>query len=318
MNKKILITGASGFAGSYLARTLSTKKNNQIFGTYLNENSKLTLSDLPNLNLIQVDLMDIHAVFDSIKAISPDEVYHLAALTSPKQSFEEPTKVLTNNIEAQVNLLEAVRKLNLSSKILIVSSAEVYGKVNPKDMPIDEKTPLNPTSPYAVSKIAQDYLGLQYFLSYGLKIVRARPFNHIGPGQTETFSVAAFAKKIAEIEKGKSEPVLKVGNLESKRDFTDVEDMVNAYHLLMQHGKEGEVYNLGSGRNFKMSEILDMLLSLSSKKIEVKKEPSLFRPGDNPELVCDATKINALTGWTATIPIEETLKKILDFWREKA
>lgn len=318
MNKKVLITGATGFAGSHLARHLSTKKENQTYGTYLSEESKSTLSDLLNLTLIQVDLMDSEAVFKFIKDVSPDNIYHLAALTSPKLSFEEPTKVLTNNIEAQINLLEAVRKLKLPSKILIVSSAEVYGKVSPEDLPIDEETPLNPTSPYAVSKIAQDYLGLQYFLSYGLKIVRARPFNHIGPGQTEAFAVAAFAKKIAEIEKGKTEAILNVGNLDSKRDFTDVEDMVRAYSLLIQDGEDGNVYNIGSGRYYKMSEVLNMLLSLSTKKIEIRQDPKLFRPSDNPVLQCDPTKIEKLTNWKAEIPIEKSLAKILEFWRSKA
>lgn len=317
MNKKILITGATGFAGSHLAHYLSTKKEYNLFGTYVSENSKLVLSDIPGPSFIRLNLLDADSVFNSIKEIKPDEIYHLAALSAPGESFEDPVRVLTNNIEAQVNLLEAVRRLNLNSKILIVSSAEIYGKVVLKDLPIDEETPLNPTNPYAVSKIAQDYLGLQYFLTYGLKTVRARPFNHIGPGQTEAFSIAAFAKKIVEIEKGLIEPVLEVGNLDSKRDFTDVEDMVYAYYLLMQHGKDGDVYNIGSGKSLKMSEILDMLLSLSNKKIEVKINQTLLRPLDNPELVCNPSKFQKLTDWKPNFPIEESLKRILDFWRNK-
>ncbi|OGH11661.1 MAG: hypothetical protein A3B38_03010 [Candidatus Levybacteria bacterium RIFCSPLOWO2_01_FULL_36_13] len=318
MSKKILITGATGFAGRHLIHYLSTKKEYNLFGTYVSENSKLVLSDIPGPSFIRLNLLDADSVFNSIKEIKPDEIYHLAALSAPGESFEDPVKVLTNNIEAQVNLLEAVRRLNLNSKILIVSSAEIYGKVVLKDLPIDEETPLNPTNPYAVSKIAQDYLGLQYFLTYGLKTVRARPFNHIGPGQTEAFSIAAFAKKIVEIEKGLIEPVLEVGNLDSKRDFTDVEDMVYAYYLLMQHGKDGDVYNIGSGKSLKMSEILDMLLSLSNKKIEVKVNQTLLRPIDNPELVCNPSKFQKLTDWKPSIPIEESLKRILDFWRNKS
>jgi GDP-4-dehydro-6-deoxy-D-mannose reductase len=197
----------------------------------------------------------------------------------------------------------------------VVASAEVYGSVTKEDLPMGEDTPLNPTNPYAVSKLAQDFLGLQYFLSYGIKTIRVRPFNHVGPRQAPNFVISSFAQKIAEIEKGKREPILPVGNLEAKRDFTDVRDMVKAYSLIMEKGEFGEVYNIGSGRSYKISEILEMLLSFSSVKITVEIDKSLFRPIDDPELVCDSTKINKTTGWKAEIPLEETLKDTLDYWR---
>jgi len=172
-----------------------------------------------------------------------------------------------------------------------------------------------PTNPYAVSKIAQDFLGLQYFLSYGLKIVRVRPFNHIGPRQSPRFVVPSFAKQIAEIEKGKKENILHVGNLSSRRDFTDVRDMVAAYLLSLEKGDLGDVYNIGSGVSRQISKMLDMLLSLSSKKIDVEIDKSLFRPKDDPELVCDKSKFTKQTGWEPKIEIEKTLKDTLDYYR---
>jgi len=158
-------------------------------------------------------------------------------------------------------------------------------------------------------------MGLQYHLGYGMDVVRVRPFNHIGPGQTDQFVTSAFAKKIAEIEKGKREPVLEVGNLEAKRDFTDVRDMVKAYVLLMEKGKSGDAYNVGLGKSYKISKILEILLSMSDKKIIVKKSPELLRPSDNPNLLCDNSKIAKLTGWKPEIALKQTLKEILDYWR---
>ncbi len=314
---KILITGISGFAGSYLARNLAMSKKGQVAGTYhLGKNLSLIEDIKNNLNLFQLDLMDSKAVLEVLTKVKPDQIYHLAAIASSAQSFSEPSVVMTNNINSQLNLLEAVRSLGLKPRIMIISSAEVYGKVDAKDLPIDEDTALRPISPYAVSKLTQDFIGLQYFMAYSMDIVRVRPFNHIGPGQTDQFATSAFAKKIAEIEKGKREPVLTVGNLESKRDFTDVKDMVKAYTLLMEKGGGGEVYNIGSGKSYKMSDVLNILLSFSDSKIKVEVDPALLRPSDNPELLCDNTKINSLTGWKPQIPLDATLKEILEYWRQ--
>ncbi|MBI3984798.1 MAG: GDP-mannose 4,6-dehydratase [Candidatus Levybacteria bacterium] len=315
--RKILITGISGFAGSYLARNLTMSKKGEVAGTYhLGKNLSLIEDIKNNLNLFQLDLMDSKAVLEVLTKVKPDQIYHLAAIASSAQSFSEPSVVMTNNINSQLNLLEAVRSLDLKPRIMIISSAEVYGKVDAKDLPIDEDTALRPISPYAVSKLTQDFIGLQYFMAYSMDIVRVRPFNHIGPGQTDQFATSAFAKKIAEIEKGKREPVLTVGNLESKRDFTDVKDMMQAYVLLMEKGISGEVYNIGSGRSYKMSDVLNILLSFSDSKIKVEVDPALLRPSDNPELLCDNTKINSLTGWKPQIPLDATLKEILEYWRQ--
>ncbi len=314
MAKKILITGVTGFAGNYLARQLISP-DNEIFGTYLSENSLPVISDISSqLTPIKLDLMQKDAVNKVIEDIKPDEMYHLAAIASTSRSFNDPSLVITNNISSQLNLLEAIRNTKLNTRVMVISSAEVYGKVDPSDLPIDEETPLKPENPYAVSKIAQDFLGLQYNIAYGMNIIRVRPCNHIGPGQTDQFAVASFAKKIAEIEKGKRK-VLTVGNLEAKRDFTDVKDMMRAYIVLMEKGNAGDVYNIGSGVSHKMSEILNMLISYSNVEIKIEEDPALLRPSDNPDLICDNTKITTLTGWKPEIPLEKTLKDTLDYWR---
>lgn len=312
MAKKILITGASGFVGSHLVDSLSSDPNNLLFGTTLSENQS---KNADKLKWFKVDLTDEKAVYSLIEEVKPDIIYHLAAFTSVADSFSSPKETILNNIACQINILEAMKKSNLlESKTLIVSSAEVYGSVSSQELPINEEAPLNPTNPYAVSKLTQDFLGRQYFLAYGLKTVRVRPFNHVGPRQSPNFVVATFAKKIAEIEKGKREPVLTVGNLEAKRDFTDVRDVVKAYELLMEKGNSGDVYNIGSGVAYKISDILDRLLALTTVKIKIEVDKSLFRPIDDPELVCNPTKIQSL-GWKSEITIEQTLKDTLDYWR---
>ena len=188
--------------------------------------------------------------------------------------------------------------------------------MDPENIPMNENTPLMPTNPYAVSKIAQDYLGLQYFLTNKLKIVRVRPFNHVGPGQSPDFVISAFAKRIVDIEKGR-EKIMRIGNLTSKRDFTDVRDMVKAYLLALEKGEPGEVYNLGSGRSYLISDILEMMKGLAKADIKTEEDSALMLPSDDPEFRCDSSKFNKLTGWKVEIPIEKTLQDALDYWRKQ-
>jgi GDP-4-dehydro-6-deoxy-D-mannose reductase len=312
--KKAFITGLTGFAGTHLARHLISQ-GVSVSGTYLTEESASSFSEKDNAQLFQLDLLDEEKTFETIKSASPDYIFHLAAIASPRESFKDPKNTFNTNISGQLNVLEAVKKLELfDTKILVVSSAEVYGHVDPSDLPMDESTPFMPTNPYAVSKIAQDYLGLEYFLTEKLQIVRVRPFNHVGPGQSPNFVVSSFAKKIADIEKGR-ENLMKIGNLSSKRDFTDVRDMVKAYFLALEKGEPGEVYNLGSGTSYQISDILNMMLGLSTANISTEEDPSLMAPSDDPELLCDPSKFTTLTGWKAEIPIEKTLSDTLDYWR---
>ncbi|HVA96625.1 MAG TPA: GDP-mannose 4,6-dehydratase [Candidatus Acidoferrales bacterium] len=316
--KKVLITGITGFVGNHLASHLLSQKEYEVIGTYRSESGLDSLGGIKEkIRLTRLDLQDAPAVEKVITSEKPDYIFHLAAQASPAKSFTTPVETMTNNIVSEFSLLETLKKNELTGiRVLIISTGEIYGMVTPTDIPVDEETPLRPASPYAVSKIAQDYLSLQYHLAYKLDIIRLRPFNHIGPGQKEGFVVADFAKQIAEIEKDKKEPVISVGNLDAKRDFTDVRDMVKSYELALQKGKSGDVYNIGSGKSRKIDDILQMLLSFSSKKIDVNVDHSRFRPIDVPEIICDCSKFHYLTGWKSEIPFEKTLQDILDYWRK--
>jgi len=316
--KKILITGVTGFVGKHLATHLLSEKSYEIIGTYRSDSSLEALVDIKDeIQLKKVDLNDRDAVASLVLDSKPDVIFHLAAQASPAKSFSIPVETLTNNIVSEFSLLDTLREHELKEiRVIVISSAEIYGIITPHDLPVDEDTPLRPATPYAVSKLAQDFLSYQHFLAYKLDIVRLRPYNHIGPGQKEGYVVTDFAKQIAEIERGKKDDEISVGNLEAKRDFTDVRDMVKAYALAMEKGKAGEVYNIGCGKSQKIEDILHKLLSFSSKKITVTVDQSRFRPIDVPEIRCDVSKFHELTGWEPTIPFEKTLEDILDFWRK--
>lgn len=312
---KVLITGITGFAGSFLAEELLKNQEYEIYGTYLAPKSLSNVTPIKEkISLSMLDLLDFGKVSEEVGRIKPDIVFHLAAIATTSQSFENPQEIFTNNVNAELNLLEGLRKKKLNPRVLVVSSAEVYGAVSPENLPIDEETPLLPSNTYAVSKLSQDFLGLQYFLTYGMNIIRVRPFNHIGPRQSPHFVVADFARKIVEVENGKSDGI-KVGNLESRRDFTDVRDMVKAYSLAITMGKTGDVYNLGSGKAYSISEVLEKMIKMSKGSIKVEEDRSLLRPSDNPELICDYSKFKALTSWEPVIDIDKTLKDTLEYWR---
>lgn len=316
--KKILITGVTGFAGYHLAQYLHDTTEHTIIGTYHSDSSLSQSADLiDKVHFYPIDLTDRSSVFDLIEKIKPDEIYHLAAQTSTADSLEDPEKTLFTNIFPEVYIFEALKKFGLfATRILIVSTSEVYGLISHHDLPIDEETPLRPLNPYAVSKVAQDLLGLQYFYVDQLQIIRVRPFNHIGPRQQPKFVLPMFAKQIVEIEKGQKEPVLMVGNLRVKRDFTDVRDIVRAYVLLMEKGVAGDVYNVGSGKSVKIQELLDILLSLTDRDITVQEDTQLLRKIEVMDVVCNNSKLRHITGWKPQISLERTLADTLDYFRQ--
>lgn len=316
-NSVALVTGIAGFAGSYLAKHL-LEQGLEVHGILRHGESRDNIADvLSRITLHEADLTDAGEVAASLQVIKPDLVFHLAAQASVGKSWEDPAATLTNNILGQLNLLQALVKGDARPRVLIVGSYEEYGLVYAEELPVREENPLRPTNPYAVSKVAQDVMGYQYFISHALPCVRVRPFNHIGPGQKEQFMAADFARRIAQVEAGQAPPVLKVGNLEAQRDFTDVRDMVRAYYLALRRGQPGEVYNIGSGRMVAVREILDFFLSRAKVSVSVEADPSRFRPVDVPLSCCDSSKLNACTGWAPQVPLERSLEEILDYWRQK-
>ncbi|MEO0088939.1 MAG: GDP-mannose 4,6-dehydratase [candidate division WOR-3 bacterium] len=314
---RVLITGITGFVGSHLAEYLLSK-NYEIYGTYRWRSRMENIIHIKEkLKLYECDLKDAAAVYNLIKEIKPDMIFHLAAQSYVPMSWSCPSETIITNVVSQINILESVRNLKLDSLIHIAGSSEEYGLVYENEIPIKETNPLRPLSPYGVSKVAQDLLGYQYYKSYNLKIVRTRAFNHEGPRRGEVFVTSNFAKQIAEIEKGKREPVIYVGNIEAVRDFTDVRDVVKAYYLVLTKGKVGEVYNIASGKGYKIKEILDFYLEKSKVKVEVKVDEKRLRPSDVELLIGDATKIKEECGWQPEIPIEKTLEDLLNYWRER-
>lgn len=290
---RILVTGSRGFAGTHLV-------------AYLKSRGYEVLEP-------RVDLVNATETANALSQKRFNGVVHLAAMAATGDSFVSPAKILKNNILAQLNLLETLRRNNSKARMLIVCSADEYGQRSEKS--IDEKTSFAPTSPYAVSKIAQDFMGLQYFLSYGMPIIRVRPFNHIGEGQRLGFVVPDFVKQIIDIERSGKPGTMTVGNLDAVRDFTDVKDMVRAYELALTEGKPGDVYNIGSGRGMGIKDLLRRLISLSGANIAVNIDKSRFRPGESSCLVADSSKFRTLTGWKPRIPLETTLKRVLEWYR---
>jgi GDP-4-dehydro-6-deoxy-D-mannose reductase len=285
-----------------------------IHGTVLPDT---TLLNHPAVICHALDLKHEQAVHELLALVQPEQIYHLAAQASPRQSFIEPWFTLENNIHVQLNIIQGCLTLNLKPRLLVISSAEIYGPVRPEHMPINEDTPLCPTNPYGVSKVAQDMLGLQYYLSHKLPIIRARPFNHIGPGQRAGFVAVDFAIQIAGIEAGLREPVMEVGNLAAQRDFTDVRDVVRAYRLITESGMPGEVYNVASGKAQSIQKVLDTLLSYSHVEIKVRTDPARFMPIDVPIIQGDASRLRNLTSWEPRIPFETTLRDVLNDCRER-
>ena len=311
---RALITGINGFVGSYLAEYLLDHTDWHLSGTVFGRIDNIQgIRD--RLTLFPAELSRQQVVDYILEETQPDYIFHLAAQPIPSASREDPWFTLENNIRLQLNILEGVVRLGLEPRVLVIGSSEEYGLVRPSDLPIHEEAPLRPLNAYGLSKMAQDYMGLQYYLAHHLPVIRARPFNHIGPRQRPGLVAADFARQIAAAEAGLQEPVISVGNLDVSRDFSDVRDVVRAYHLLMLHGQPGEVYNIGAGQAHSVRELLELLLELSTCPIQVWQDPAKARPADVPCLVCDASKLRRDTGWEPRIPFERSLQDVLDYWR---
>lgn len=313
---RALITGISGFVGSHLAEYLLDHTDWQVAGTVYGR-----LDNIAHLRgrllLYPAELSRLEVVRFIVEDARPDFIFHLAAQPIPALSHHDPWFTLENNIRSQLNVLEVVAQTAPSCRVLVVGSAEEYGQVREGDLPIDEDTALRPTSPYAVSKVAQDYLGLQYYLSSKVQTIRVRPFNHIGPRQRQGFVAPDLACQIAEAEAGLRPPEVVVGYLEAARDFSDVRDVVRGYHLVLTQGEPGEVYNVGSGQAHTIRELLDTLLRLSRPGMKVTQDPRRVRPVEVPIMLADTRKLRTRTGWQAEIPFERSLGDVLDYWREQ-
>lgn len=313
--RRVLITGIAGFAGSILAQLLLAESGVEIYGVIHRHDWRIR-AVRGHLHLHKGDLRNPSWVDELIREVQPDFLLHLAAWSDVGGSWSQPWVAYELNIHCQLNLLEAVRRFAPHCRVLVVGSNEVYGRVLPEDLPVDEETPFRPNSPYGVSKIAQDMMGYQYFCNYALPIVRVRSFNHIGPGQSDDFVASAFARQIAEIEAGQRQPVLQVGNLAAVRDFTDVRDVVVAYWLVAQLGEAGAVYNVGSGQGYSIQMVLDRLLGMSDMDIRVEQDPTRLRPSDVPSMICDNRRLLQATGWQPSLDLSHTLQNVLDAWRQ--
>jgi GDP-4-dehydro-6-deoxy-D-mannose reductase len=315
---RVLITGITGFVGSHMAE-YALARGAEVFGSTRWRSRTENIEHLRSkIRLIECDLRDLASVRGLLETVEPTHVIHLAAQSFVGASWQTPAETLSTNILSQVNLLEGIRRLTIAPRVLVVGSSEEYGLVEPGELPIRETNPLRPLSPYAVSKVAQDMMGYQYFKSYGLPIVRTRAFNHEGPRRGEVFVTSNFAKQIAEIEAGLREPLILVGDLKPRRDFSDVRDIVHGYWLLLERGEPGEVYNLCSGRSWAIQQVLDILVDQSRVKgIAVETDPARLRPSDVMVLEGDPSKMRKATGWQVEIPFERTLKDLLAYWRQR-
>ncbi|HEK86592.1 MAG: GDP-mannose 4,6-dehydratase [Candidatus Saccharicenans sp.] len=316
---RLLITGISGFIGSHLADYISFNiQNVELYGLVRPRTSLQNLSRVADkIKFLEGDLKDLTSILHVLSEVRPDRIFHLAGQNAIGASWNLPAETLSVNILGTVNLLEALRELRFNPRTIIAGAGEAYGLAFSDELPMKETLLFRPLNPFGISKAAQDMLGFQYFKSYGLKIIRARLFSAIGPRQPEYYFASNLAKQVAEIEKKKKEPILYCGNLENKRDYTDIRDLVKALWLISEKGEEGEAYNLGSGQAWFGNEILKILLGMTRAKIVLETEEKRLRPADPPILLADNSRLVKLTGWKPQINIKQSLLDLLNYWRER-
>ncbi len=308
---KALIIGGGGFVGPYLVRHLVNDLGYEV--TVTKTEKENLVSDIAQV--VNLDILNKEQISEVLNAQRPDYIFHLAAQSSVAYSWKNPSLTIDVNVKGCVNVLDAIRDLDFKPRTLLIGSGEEYGHIREGECPITEENNSRPGNIYAATKACQNMLGKIYADAYGMDVMMVRAFNHIGPNQTPMFVVADFCKQVAEIEKGIKEPVMYVGNLTAKRDFTDVRDVVKAYALLVKEGERGETYNVGTGHALAIQEILDTIISMSDKSIEVKVDPDRLRPVDVPIIEPDIRKINECTGWKPQILLSQTLKETLEYWR---
>jgi GDP-4-dehydro-6-deoxy-D-mannose reductase len=308
---RVLITGATGFVGQHLTQILSRKQ--EVFGTFWRRDF---VAPPPGIKLLQCDLRQGGDVRRLIRDVCPGHVYHLAALSSVKGSFSHAKAVYDANFLGTLNLLDAVRSTGLSARVLLVGSVHCYGRVRRSHLPIVETEPLNPDSPYGVSKAAADMLGAQFFQNHGVRVVRARSFNHTGPGQSAEFVCSDFARQFAAIALGLSRPSIRVGNVNIRRDFSDVRDVVRAYILLVQKGKPGQAYNVASGHAVSLREVLVILHSFCPREVKIDVEQQRLRRGEADVLYGSNRKLKQTTGWQPKYDLSTTLRDLYTYWEE--
>jgi GDP-4-dehydro-6-deoxy-D-mannose reductase len=317
MAVRVLITGITGFVGSHFAE-YALAQGAEVWGSFRWRSKTENIEHLRDrLHLVECDLRDLSSVQNLVQQSAPDYILHLAAQSFVASSWHTPAETLYTNSVSQVNLLEAIRpKKAEAARFIAIGSSEEYGQVFEDELPITELNPLRPLSPYAVSKVTQDLMGYQYFQSYQMPIIRTRAFNHEGPRRGDVFVTSNFARQIAEIEAGKRPPVMHVGNLKARRDYTDVRDIVRGYWRLLEAGEPGEVYNLCSGHAWAIQDVLDFLVAKSRVGgITTKEDPSRLRPSDVQVLLGDGSKVEKAVGWRPEIPFEKTLEDTLEYWR---
>ena len=306
---KALVIGAAGFVGPYLCKNLLDNGFDVLATKLESENSKGEFKFV-NLNILKKEEIDA-----LLKEFAPDVIFHLAAQSSVKLSWEKPQLTFSINVIGAINLLESVREFASNAKVVLIGSGEEYGQIDQSKLPVKEDTKIEANNFYAVSKATQNSIGRIYAQAYGLNVVSVRAFNHIGVGQLDTFVIPSFCKQVVEIEKTNKPGVIKVGNLSSKRDFTDVRDIVNAYRLLALKGKSGETYNVGSGHSYKIEDLLNIILSLTNASVKVEIDPARFRPVDTPEVRADISKLVKDTGYKVEHDLKDTIKEIMDSYR---
>ncbi|MDE7366152.1 MAG: GDP-mannose 4,6-dehydratase [Lachnospiraceae bacterium] len=310
---KALIIGAAGFVGSYLIHHLKNDLNWEVLATKMPQET----IGIDDIAIYDLDILDKESIQRLLRELRPDAVLHLAAQSSVGVSWKNPDLTIDVNIKGSIHVLDSIRTLDYTPRVLLIGSGEEYGHILPTETPISEDTVLRPGNIYAATKACQNMLGKIYADAYQMDIVSVRAFNHIGPNQTPIFVVADFCKQVAEIEAGLIPPVIHVGNLSAARDFSDVRDVVRAYGLLLQKGKSGETYNIGSGHAITIEEILRKILLQSKITIQVEVDEEKLRPVDVPIIEADISKLQACTGWKPEITLDQTITDVLAYWRNK-